>query len=93
MSGVLLITGGSRGIGAATARLAARQGYAVAINYRAEAEGAAALVGEIEATGARAIAVQADVSRQDEVEGLFRELDGRLGLLNREGKELRRCAA
>jgi NAD(P)-dependent dehydrogenase (short-subunit alcohol dehydrogenase family) len=81
MSGVLLITGGSRGIGAATARLAARQGYAVAINYRAEAEGAAALVGEIEATGARAIAVQADVSRQDEVEHLFRELDGRLGLL------------
>jgi NAD(P)-dependent dehydrogenase (short-subunit alcohol dehydrogenase family) len=79
MSGVLLITGGSRGIGAATARLAAARGYAVAINYRAEAEKAVALVGEIEAAGGRAVAVQADVSRQDEVERLFREIDERLG--------------
>ncbi|HEX6112132.1 MAG TPA: SDR family oxidoreductase [Geminicoccaceae bacterium] len=79
MSGVLLITGGSRGIGAATARLAARQGYEIAINYRAEAEAAAALLAEIEVAGNRAMAVQADVSRQEEVERLFREVDGRLG--------------
>jgi NAD(P)-dependent dehydrogenase (short-subunit alcohol dehydrogenase family) len=79
MSGVLLITGGSRGIGAATARLAAARGHAVAINYRAEAERAAALVGEIEAAGVKAIAVQADVARQEEVERMFAEIDERLG--------------
>ena len=79
MSGVLLITGGSRGIGAATARLAAARGYAVAINYRAEAERAAALVGEIEAAGGKAVAVQADVARQDEVERMFAQTDERLG--------------
>jgi NAD(P)-dependent dehydrogenase (short-subunit alcohol dehydrogenase family) len=81
MSGVLLITGGSRGIGAATARLAAARGHAVAINYRAEAERAAALVGEIEAAGGRAIAVQADVARQDQVGRMFHEVDQRLGRL------------
>jgi NAD(P)-dependent dehydrogenase (short-subunit alcohol dehydrogenase family) len=79
MSGVLLITGGSRGIGAATACLAARQGYAVAINYRAEADRAAQLVGDIAAAGGRAIAVQADVARQEEVERLFQEMEERLG--------------
>jgi NAD(P)-dependent dehydrogenase (short-subunit alcohol dehydrogenase family) len=81
MSGGLLITGGSRGIGAATARLAAARGYAVAINYREQAEQAAALVGEIEAAGGTALAVQADVSRQDEVARLFRAVDERLGPL------------
>jgi NAD(P)-dependent dehydrogenase (short-subunit alcohol dehydrogenase family) len=79
MSGVLLITGGSRGIGAATARLAAARGCAVAINYRAEAERAAAFVREIAAAGGRAIAVQADVAQQDQVERLFQEVDRQLG--------------
>jgi NAD(P)-dependent dehydrogenase (short-subunit alcohol dehydrogenase family) len=79
MSGVLLITGGSRGIGAATARFAAARGYAVAINYRAEAARAAVLVGEIKAAGGRAVAVRADVARQDEVERMFAEMDERLG--------------
>jgi NAD(P)-dependent dehydrogenase (short-subunit alcohol dehydrogenase family) len=74
-----MITGGSRGIGAATARLAAARGYAVAINYRAEADRAAALVDEIEAAGGRAVAVQADVARQEDVERMFQEVDGRLG--------------
>jgi NAD(P)-dependent dehydrogenase (short-subunit alcohol dehydrogenase family) len=79
MIGVVLITGGSRGIGAATARHAARQGHAVAINYRAETARAAALVGEIEAAGGKAVAVQADVSRQDQVERMFEEVEERLG--------------
>lgn len=71
----LLITGGSRGIGAATARIAARKGYAVAINYRAEADQAQALVDEIESQGGRAIAVQADVASEQEVEAMFRKAD------------------
>ena len=75
MTGVLLITGGSRGIGAATARLAARKGYDVAINYRAASDQAEALVDEIEQGGSRAMAVQADVASQEQVEAMFREVD------------------
>jgi NAD(P)-dependent dehydrogenase (short-subunit alcohol dehydrogenase family) len=75
MTGIVLITGGSRGIGAATARLAARDGYAVAINYRAAQGKAEALVAEIERDGGRAIAVQADVAAQDQVEAMFRAVD------------------
>jgi NAD(P)-dependent dehydrogenase (short-subunit alcohol dehydrogenase family) len=71
----LLITGGSRGIGAATARLAAQHGYAVAINYRVAQDKAEALVAEIERDGGSAIAVQADVAAQDEVEAMFRAID------------------
>jgi NAD(P)-dependent dehydrogenase (short-subunit alcohol dehydrogenase family) len=78
MAGTVLITGGSRGIGAATARLAAEQGYAVAINYRVERERAEALVAEIGKAGGQAIAVQADVAQQDQVTRLFQELDERL---------------
>jgi NAD(P)-dependent dehydrogenase (short-subunit alcohol dehydrogenase family) len=75
MTGILLITGGSRGIGAATARLAARAGYAVAINYRAAQAKAEALAAEIERDGGRTIAVQADVASQDQVEAMFRAVD------------------
>jgi NAD(P)-dependent dehydrogenase (short-subunit alcohol dehydrogenase family) len=81
MTGVLLITGGSRGIGAATARLAAQQDYRVAINYRTEGERAAALLGEIRASGGQAIAIRADVAQEDEVARMFREIDERLGPL------------
>jgi NAD(P)-dependent dehydrogenase (short-subunit alcohol dehydrogenase family) len=83
MTGILLITGGSRGIGAATARLAAQKGYAVAINYREARDQAEALVGEIEREGGRAIAVQADVASQEQVEAMFRAVDafGPLGAL------------
>jgi NAD(P)-dependent dehydrogenase (short-subunit alcohol dehydrogenase family) len=75
MTGILLITGGSRGIGAAAARLAARAGYEVAINYRAAQGTAEALAAEIERNGGRAIAVQADVAAQDQVEAMFRAVD------------------
>ncbi len=91
MTGILLITGGSRGIGSATARLAARQGWAVAINYRAAKEQAEALAAAIEADGGRAIAVQADVASQDQVEAMFRAVDalGPLtGLVNSAGISL-----
>lgn len=81
MTGVVLITGGSRGIGAATARLAAQRGCAVAINYRAEVDRAVAIASEIEAAGGKAIAVPADISRQDEVERMFKDVDERFGRL------------
>ncbi|WP_432697552.1 SDR family oxidoreductase [Marinobacterium sp. YM272] len=79
MKGVALVTGGSRGIGAATAKLLARQGYAVGVNYRLRAESAARVVGEIEQSGGRALAVQADVSIETEVVRLFDEIEQRLG--------------
>lgn len=75
MTGILLVTGGSRGIGAATARLAAQNGHAVAINYRAAQDQAEALVAEIERAGGRAIAVQADVAAHEQVEAMFRAVD------------------
>lgn len=79
MKRIMLITGGSRGIGAATARLAAQRGYAVCINYRRDRQVADALCDAIRADGGEAIAIAADVSREDEVKRLFAELDERLG--------------
>ncbi|MBK8072632.1 MAG: SDR family oxidoreductase [Ramlibacter sp.] len=81
MEQVVLITGGSRGIGAATALLAARQGYAVAVNYAAQAGAADAVVQSIRAAGGRAIAVQADVAQEDQVLQMFARVDAELGLL------------
>lgn len=81
MPGILLITGGSRGIGAATARLAAEHGYAVAVNYERAQGGAEALVADITRAGGSAITVQADVSQQDQVARMFRTVDDRLGRL------------
>ena len=76
---VLLVTGGGRGIGAATCRLAAARGYHVAVNYRRDTLSAAALVREIEAAGGIAVAIQADVSLPTEIERLFAEAEARLG--------------
>jgi NAD(P)-dependent dehydrogenase (short-subunit alcohol dehydrogenase family) len=76
----MLVTG-ARGIGAATARLAAGQSYAVAVSYERAGAHAEALAAEIEAAGGRAIAVQADVSQQHQVERMFGEVDQRLGRL------------
>lgn len=81
MSGVLMVTGAAKGIGAACARLGAERGYAVCVNYRASGERARRLVGEIESAGGRALAVQADVSREAEVLRLFETSDRELGPL------------
>jgi NAD(P)-dependent dehydrogenase (short-subunit alcohol dehydrogenase family) len=79
MSGVLVVTGGSRGIGAAVCRLGAERGYAVCVNYVGQAARAVEVVQAIQSRGATAIAVQADVSREDDVERLFRTVDRELG--------------
>jgi NAD(P)-dependent dehydrogenase (short-subunit alcohol dehydrogenase family) len=79
--GVVIVTGGSRGIGAATARLLGANGHTVCVNYRSHAEAADKVVREIEAAGSRAIAVQADVSVESDVLRLFETADT-LGTLN-----------
>jgi len=76
-----LVTGASRGIGAATARLAAAQGYDVAVNYQRDKAGADAVVTDVEAAGRRAVAAQADVAIEADVERLFALIDKRLGRL------------
>ena len=76
---VAIVTGASRGIGAATARLLGARGYRVCVNYRTEPEPARELCGEIAAAGGRAIAVYADVSRPDEVAQMFATVDRELG--------------
>ena len=78
----LLITGASRGIGAATARLAAERGYDVCVNYRANDSAARAVVSEIESGGGRAISVQADVSVEADVVRLYATVDRELGPLS-----------
>lgn len=79
MGGVLVVTGGGRGIGAACARLGAGRGYAVAVNYAQRPARAAAVVDEIRRGGGKAVAIQADVSREDDVERLFATVDRELG--------------
>jgi len=81
-SKVLLVTGAARGIGAAVARQAAAQGYAVCVNYLRQADAAQAVVEHIRAHGGQAIAVQADVAQESEVLRLFQSVDERLGRLN-----------
>lgn len=81
MNPTLLITGGSRGIGAATAVLAAQRGYAVAINYTANSLAADEVVRQIRASGGNAIAVQADVAEETQVMAMFEKIDAKLGRL------------
>ena len=81
MDKVLLVTGGSRGIGAATCRLAARQGWAVAVNYTANSLAADEVVREIRAAGGRAMAVQADVADESQVLRMFEQVDAKFGRL------------
>jgi NAD(P)-dependent dehydrogenase (short-subunit alcohol dehydrogenase family) len=78
---VLLVTGASRGIGAATARLAAQSGWAVAVNYTAKSLAADEVVRTIRATGGRAIAVQADVADEAQVLRMFEAIDANMGRL------------
>src|SRR5712692_5732357 len=78
---IVLITGASRGIGAATARLAAAEGYDVAVNYLRDKSAADAVVAGVERAGRRAVAIQADVALEGDVERLFATVDARLGRL------------
>ena len=78
---VIIVTGGGRGIGAATARLAAERGYAVCVNYRTNQETAEAVVADIQAAGGTATAVGADVSSESDVARLFTTVDAQLGPL------------
>lgn len=77
--GVLVVTGASRGIGRATAELAGRHGWAVCVNYRADADGAQAAVSAIEQAGGTAIAVRGDVAVEADILALFAAVDQRLG--------------
>lgn len=79
MEKVLLITGGSRGIGAATALAAATQGYRICINYLSDHAAAERVCTQVRALGAQAIAVQADVSNEDEIIRLYARIDADLG--------------
>ncbi|HEX6317647.1 MAG TPA: SDR family oxidoreductase [Burkholderiales bacterium] len=79
MDKVMVVTGGGRGIGAATARLGAERGHAVAINYRSNREAADSLVQEIRSKGSKAIAVAGDVALEADVLRLFETVDRQLG--------------
>src|SRR5215218_5827007 len=79
MNKVMIITGGSRGIGAATAVLAGKRGYAVCVNYLHNRAAAESVVESIERAGGNAIAVAADVAVESEVERLFQTVDQSLG--------------
>ncbi|WP_395449306.1 SDR family oxidoreductase [Aminobacter sp. UC22_36] len=79
---VLLVTGGSRGIGAAICRLAAKAGYRLAINYASNEAAASALVAEIKASGGEAIAIKGDVGSEADVLDMFAEVDRAYGRLD-----------
>jgi len=79
MSQVLIVTGGASGIGAAAARLAAKQGYSVAINYRTRSAQAQVVVEELRSYGVRALAIRADVREPEQVEDLFARVERDLG--------------
>lgn len=81
MSKTVLITGGSRGIGAATALLAAREGYAVGVNYTSNSLAADEVVRQIRASGGQAITVQADVANEAQVVAMFEKIDAKFGRL------------
>lgn len=89
MQKVLLVTGASRGIGAATATLAARRGYVVCVNYKTNAQAAQEVVARIAANGGRAVAMQADMAAESRIVALFDAIHrqfGRLdGLVNNAG--------
>ena len=79
MSKCLIVTGGGRGIGAEVSRKAAKQGYSVCVNFHRDQTSAQKLVRELEENGANALAYQADVSQEEEVEALFQTVEKHLG--------------
>ena len=82
MSRVMLITGASRGIGAATARLAASQGYALCLNYHERTDAVTQVLEEVQAMGVSAITVKADVADEDQVLRMFEAIDQAFGRLD-----------
>jgi len=72
---VLLVAGGSRGIGAAIAKLAGKSGYDVAVNYHSNANAAAGVVETVKASGGRAVAIQGDMGQEADIERVFAETD------------------
>ena len=75
MNGVLLVTGGSRGIGAAVAQLASRRGFDVALTYREDERAAAAVADTVRANGARALVIKGDVASEADVIRIFQSVD------------------
>src|SRR5450755_1165558 len=78
---VLLIAGGSRGIGASTARLAGARGYDVAVNYKTNSNAAASVVDAVKAAGGKAVAVQGDMAIEADIERVFADAAEKLGPL------------
>jgi NAD(P)-dependent dehydrogenase (short-subunit alcohol dehydrogenase family) len=78
---IMLVTGGSRGIGAAASIMAAERGWTVAVNYTRDAQAAGEVVARIRAGGGKALAIKADVAIESEVDGMFRQIDRELGPL------------
>jgi NAD(P)-dependent dehydrogenase (short-subunit alcohol dehydrogenase family) len=78
---IVLVTGGSRGIGAAVSKLAGAQGFDVAVNYKQDAQAAARVVEEVTNSGGRAVAIQGDMSNEDDVARVFDSVDTQLGRL------------
>lgn len=97
MSKVCLVTGGASGIGAAVARIAAARGFSVAVNYKSRREQAETLVAELRTLGARAVALQADVSEPRQIETLYERVKQDLGtpdaVLNSAGVATSACAS
>jgi NAD(P)-dependent dehydrogenase (short-subunit alcohol dehydrogenase family) len=96
MRPIILITGGSRGIGAATSLLAAQKGYNVVVNYRSDDEAASRILKRIHDAGGEAIAHRADLSNEEEIMAMFRRVDNELGplsaLVNNAGILGRQCS-
>jgi NAD(P)-dependent dehydrogenase (short-subunit alcohol dehydrogenase family) len=88
--GVVLVTGAGRGIGAACARLAARRGWDVVVNYARDAAAADRVAADVKAAGARVLQVQADVADEAQVLRMFDTLDAKLGRLEGPGQQRRR---
>ena len=82
MRKILLVTGGSRGIGAATARLAGERGYDVAVNFTRDAAAAEGVVAQVAKAGGRGVAIKADVGEPDQVKQLFATVDREFGRLD-----------